>query len=117
NNLRDLSRVNPGLVARFLPPLSDADGARWTLLNSALFTDGLYIKVNGKLTAPLVIVHGAAAQGPGTIAYPRVIVDAAPGSNATISEHHVQRGEWTPLFYMTPRPPRGPHFEIAPFFI
>jgi len=97
NNLRDLSRVNPGLVARFLPPLSDADGARWTLLNTALFTDGLYIKVNGKLTAPLVIVHGAAAQGPGTIAYPRVIVDAAPGSNATIIEHHVQHGEWTPL--------------------
>jgi Fe-S cluster assembly protein SufD len=97
NSLRDLSRVNPDLVARHLSPLSDAEGARWGLLNTALFTDGLYLKINGKLAAPLVIVHTAAADRPGTIAYPRVIVDAAPGSNATIIEHHVQRGEWTPL--------------------
>lgn len=97
NSLRDLARVNPDLVARCLAPLSDAEGTRWALLNTALFTDGLYIKISGKLAAPLVIVHAAAAQGPDTIAYPRVIVDAAPGSNATIIEHHVQRGEWTPL--------------------
>ncbi|HLN47903.1 MAG TPA: Fe-S cluster assembly protein SufD [Steroidobacteraceae bacterium] len=97
NSLRELSRVNPDLVARHLAPLSDADGARWGLLNTALFTDGLYLKISGNLAAPLVIVHTAAADRPGTIAYPRVIVDAAPGSNATIIEHHVQRGEWTPL--------------------
>jgi Fe-S cluster assembly protein SufD len=97
NNLRDLSRIDPDLVARLLPPLSDAEGARFALLNTALFTDGLYIKVCGKLATPLVILHTAAAQGPGAIAYPRVIVDAAPGSKATIIEHHVQRGEWTPL--------------------
>jgi Fe-S cluster assembly protein SufD len=97
NSLRDLSKVNPDLVARHLSPLSDAEGARWGLLNTALFTDGLYLKINGNLAAPLVIVHTAAADRPGTIAYPRVIVDAAPGSNATIIEHHVQRGEWTPL--------------------
>ncbi len=97
NRLQDLARENSNLVASLFPPLSDADGARWALLNTALFTDGLYIKVNGKLTAPLAIVHASAAQGPGTIAYPRVIVDAAPGSYATIIEYHVQRGEWTPL--------------------
>ncbi len=95
--LRDLSRINPDLVARHLSPLSDADGARWGLLNTALFTDGLYLKISGNLAAPLVIVHTAAAYRPGTIAYPRVIVDAAPGSNAIIIEHHVQRGECTPL--------------------
>ena len=97
NSLRDLSRLNPDLVAHHLPPVSDADGARWGLLNTALFTDGLYLKISGHLTAPLVIVHTAAADHPGTIAYPRVIVDAARGSNATIIEYHVQRGEWTPL--------------------
>ncbi len=95
--LRDLSRINPELVARHLSPLSDADGARWGLLNSALFTDGLYLKVSGNLATPLVIVHTATADRPGTIAYPRVIVDAAPGSSAVIIEYHVQRGAWTPL--------------------
>ncbi len=95
--LHDLSRIDPELVAHHLSPLSDADGARFGLLNTALFTDGLYLKVSGNLSTPLVIVHTAAADRPGTIAYPRVIVDAAPGSNAIIIEHHVQRGEWTPL--------------------
>jgi Fe-S cluster assembly protein SufD len=97
NTLYDLSRINPDLIARYLEPLSNADGARWGLLNTALFNDGLYLKINGKLPAPLVIVHAAAADGPDTVAYPRIIVEAAPGSKATIIEHHVQRGEWTPL--------------------
>ncbi len=97
NSLRDLSRVNPDLVTRHIPPLSDADDARWGLLNTALFSDGLYLKISGKLAAPLVIVHAATADRAGTIAYPRIIVEAAPGSNATIIELHVQRGEWTPL--------------------
>src|SRR6202042_3322974 len=46
---------------------------------------------------PLVILHVATGEGTDDIAYPRVIIEAAPGSSATIIEHHVAQGEHTPL--------------------
>ena len=97
SSLRDVARTDPGLVAAYLEPLSDADQARWGLLNTALFVDGLYIKVTGKAAAPLVIVHALSADGANAIAYPRVIIDAAPGCGATLIEHYVQHGERPPL--------------------
>jgi Fe-S cluster assembly protein SufD len=97
SSLHDLSRIDPGLLARHLLPLSDADEARWGLLNTALFADGLYLKIKGRLAAPLVILHIGTADGPDTVAHPRVIIEAAQGSCATIIEHHVMRGGATPL--------------------
>jgi Fe-S cluster assembly protein SufD len=92
-SLRELSRTDPGLLSRHLLPLSDADEARWGLLNTALFVDGLYLKIKSQSAAPLVILHIATADEPDTMAYPRVIIDACAGSKATIIEHHVQQGE------------------------
>jgi Fe-S cluster assembly protein SufD len=97
SSLRDLSRTDPALLSRHLEPLSDAADARFRLLNTALFIDGLYLKVTKHVATPLVILHLATADGPDDVAYPRVIIDAAPGSKATIIEHHVQQGENTPL--------------------
>ncbi|MGO9513505.1 MAG: Fe-S cluster assembly protein SufD [Steroidobacteraceae bacterium] len=97
SSLRDLSRSDSRLLARYLQPLSDADEARWGLLNTALFADGLFLKVNTRLNALLVILHVATAEGPDRVAYPRVIIEASPGSSATIIEHHVQSGDETPL--------------------
>ena len=97
HSLRDLARHDPGALSHFLEPLSDADQQRWVLLNTALFADGLYLKVTGRATAPLVILHVATGGGADRIAYPRVIIEAAPGSNATILEHHVAQGGNTPL--------------------
>jgi Fe-S cluster assembly protein SufD len=96
-SIRELSRLDPKLLRRYLEPLSDADNARWALLNTALFVDGLYLKVTGQVPAPVVILHVATGDGTNSIAYPRVIIEAAPGSSATIIEHHVARGEHTPL--------------------
>jgi Fe-S cluster assembly protein SufD len=96
-SLRELARTDPRLLCRSLEPLSDADEARWDLLNTALFVDGLYLRIKGTAAAPLVILHVATADGPGTVAYPRVIIEASPGSSATIIEHHVPQGEQTPL--------------------
>jgi len=96
-SLGELSRTDPDLLPRYLLPLSDAEEARWGLLNTALFVDGLYLKIKSKSAAPLFILHVAGADGPGTVAYPRVIIEACEGSNATIIEHHVQQGEFTPL--------------------
>jgi Fe-S cluster assembly protein SufD len=97
SSLRDLSRIYPDVLVGHLQPLSDAEEARWRLLNTALFVDGLYLKVHANVSTPLVILHVATADRPGTVAYPRVIIDAAPGARATIIEHHVHQGAHTPL--------------------
>jgi Fe-S cluster assembly protein SufD len=97
STLSALSKLNPNSLRRFLEPLSDADQRRWSLLNTALFVDGLYIKINAAVPVPLLILHVASGEGSDDIAYPRVIIDAAPGSSATIIEHHVSQGEHTPL--------------------
>jgi len=97
SSLRELSRTDPTLLSRHLQPLSDATDARWGLLNTALFIDGLYLKVKSHIAAPLVILHVATADGPDTVAYPRVIIEASSGSSATIIEHHVGQGVQTPL--------------------
>ncbi len=80
----------------FFEAVSDADQRRWVLLNTALFIDGLYLKITQSVATPLVIRHvssGAAAQA----AHPRVIIDASPGASATIIEHHVSEGDIAPL--------------------
>jgi Fe-S cluster assembly protein SufD len=97
SSIREISRLDPKLLRRYLEPLSDADNARWALLNTALFVDGLHLKITGQVPAPVVILHVATGDGTNSIAYPRVIIEAAPGSSATIIEHHVARGEHTPL--------------------
>jgi Fe-S cluster assembly protein SufD len=97
SSLRELSRTDPALIAAHLEPLSDADQARWALLNTALFLDGLYLRVTAKVATPLVILHVLTANGADNVAHPRVIIDAAPGSSATIIEHYVEQGDHPPL--------------------
>src|SRR5580692_8011640 len=97
SSIRELSELDPNLVRRYLEPLSDADQRRWSLLNTALFVDGLYLKITAHVPVPLVILHVAIGDGADDIAYPRIIIEAAPGSSATIIEHHVTQGERTPL--------------------
>jgi Fe-S cluster assembly protein SufD len=97
NSIRDLSRFNSKALAPYLRPLSDAEEQRWGLLNTALFVDGLYLKITAQVKTPLVILHVAAGEGANNVAYPRVIIEVAPGCSATIIEHHVAQGENTPL--------------------
>ena len=97
NSLEEIARTDKKLVSHVLEPLAENDIGRWRLLNTALFVDGLYLKINTRVETPLVILHVATADHPGTVAYPRVIIDASPGSSATIIEHHVQQGSDTPL--------------------
>jgi Fe-S cluster assembly protein SufD len=96
-SLREVARLDPNTLLRFLEPLSDADQRRWALLNTALFVDGLYLKITSRVPMPLVILHVATGDGADNIAYPRIIIEATPGSSATIIEHHVAQGEHTPL--------------------
>jgi Fe-S cluster assembly protein SufD len=96
-SLREVARVDPATLLRYLQPLSDADQRRWALLNTALFVDGLYLKITTRVSVPLVILHVATGDGANNIIYPRIIIEAAPGASATIIEHHVAQGEHTPL--------------------
>src|SRR6202162_4030926 len=95
-SLREVARLDPNTLLRFLEPLSDADQQRWVLLNTALFVDGLYLKITARVPTPLVILHVSTGDGADNIAYPRIIIEAMPGSSATIIEHHVAQGEHTP---------------------
>jgi Fe-S cluster assembly protein SufD len=97
SSIRSISRIDPNLLMQFIEPASDADQRRWTLLNTALFVDGLYLKITKKISTPLVILHVSTGDGANDVAHPRVIIDARPGSSATIIEHHVAQGEHTPL--------------------
>ena len=96
NSIKELYKQDPSYLRRFFESASDADQRRWVLLNTALFIDGLYLKITGTVATPLVIRHlsqGGTAQA----AHPRIIIDASPGASATIIEHHVSEGDSAPL--------------------
>lgn len=88
SSLRQLARDNPAVIAAHLMQSADADLQRWALLNAALFADGLYIKISARLQAPLLLVHSSPAAQADGISYPRIIIEAAPGSCAAIIERH-----------------------------
>jgi Fe-S cluster assembly protein SufD len=92
SSLREIARVEPAKLTRFFEAPSNADNRRWALLNTALFADGLYLKITKKVQTPLVILHVGIGGDTDTISYPRIIIEAAPGSSATIIEHHVAQG-------------------------
>ena len=92
HSLRSLAESHPEQIARHFMESVDTDLQRWDLLNTALFTDGLYLKINRETEARLVLVHVTAGNQAIGAAYPRVIIDAAPGSRATIIEHYMETG-------------------------
>jgi Fe-S cluster assembly protein SufD len=96
NSIQALYKHDPSRIRRFFESASDADQRRWVLLNTALFIDGLYLKITQPVATPIVIRHlstGGAAQA----AHPRIIIDASPGASAIIIEHHVSEGVSAPL--------------------
>jgi Fe-S cluster assembly protein SufD len=96
NSIKELYKQDSNYLRRFFESASDADQRRWVLLNTALFIDGLYLKITKPVTTPIVIRHlsaGDAAQA----AHPRIIIDASPGASATIIEHHLSEGDIAPL--------------------
>jgi Fe-S cluster assembly protein SufD len=97
NSINDIYNIDSKPLMRFFEPPSDADQRRWALLNTALFMDGLYLKITKPMATPVVILHVSTGGSEQEAAHPRVIIDACPGSNATIIEHHVARGAHAPL--------------------
>jgi Fe-S cluster assembly protein SufD len=73
-----------------LGQVADPDRHRFAALATALFTDGALVDLAAgvELSAPLRLVFVAGGGQP-TLACPRVLVHAGPGSRATIIEHYV----------------------------
>jgi Fe-S cluster assembly protein SufD len=96
-SLREMASLDPGALRHYLEPLSDADQKRWGLLNTALFVDGLYLKITGRVARPVLIRHVATGEGADNIAYSRIIIDAAADSSAIIVEQFEAQGDDSPL--------------------
>jgi Fe-S cluster assembly protein SufD len=96
NSIRETYNEDPSRIRRFFESASDADQRRWVLLNTALFIDGLYLKITGTVAAPIVIRHLSTGDG-AQAAHPRIIIDASPGASATLIEQHLSEGDITPL--------------------
>jgi Fe-S cluster assembly protein SufD len=96
SSIRDIYKQDPRSLARFFDAASDAEQRRWVLLNTALFIDGLYLKITAAVPAPIVILHRATGDDTQS-AHPRIIIEASPGAHATIIEHHLAEGGSAPL--------------------
>jgi Fe-S cluster assembly protein SufD len=99
-SLRALAALEPARVARQLGDGGDAEARRWELLNTALFAEGLHLRISGGSDVQLCLVHvtsGGAADAAGATgavgaSHPRVIIEAGPGSRATIIEQYLDSG-------------------------
>ena len=94
-SLRSLEQDDPQRLANLLPALDDAESQRWALLNTALFEDGLHIRISGNCTVPLLIVHAAATGATveaQDLVQPRIVIEVEQGASAVIIEHHLSEG-------------------------
>lgn len=92
-NLSWLEQTDPQHLARLSPPASDAEQQRWLLLNTALYEDGVHVRVTGECPRPLLIVHHAPAAGAATLSNPRVIIETEAHSRGIVIEHHLGGAE------------------------
>jgi len=88
-SLRELARGNAADLSTRLGAPSDSEQHRWALLNAALFVDGLHLAIDGRLDVPLLLVHRTRGATANTATYPRILIEAARGSRATIIEWHL----------------------------
>jgi len=88
-----------GLVDEHLGSLARPEGEPLVALNTAFFTDGVFVHVPAGETieAPIHVVYLSVAQSRPTISHPRTLVVAGPGSRATVIEDFVSLGEGSAL--------------------
>ncbi len=94
-DLASALRRGDALLEKHLGRLADLDGNAFTALNSALFSDGVFVHVaeGVELAEPLLVVHLAAPEGYAAMSAPRVLVVAEPGASLSIVEDHVSADE------------------------
>jgi Fe-S cluster assembly protein SufD len=96
-SLRDVAARDPGRIERHFATPGDTDLRRWELLNTALFSDGLLIEVDGGEELALCVVHRSEAHAVNTAVHPRIIVELAANARATLIEHYLDAGTGSSL--------------------
>ncbi len=68
--------------------LAWGESEHFAALNTALFTEGLWIHVSGGVTIdePLQLIHAPSSKTEPGVSYPRVLFTVEPGSEATLIE-------------------------------
>jgi len=91
--LADVLDRRPDLVNMHLARHAPYERFAFTALNTAFLRDGACIRIpQGKQPSePIHIVHISATTGEPTVAYPRALIVAEPGSQATIVESYLGR--------------------------
>jgi len=81
------------LVAAHLGRHAKTEDQPFAALNTAFFRDGafIYLPKNAVIGRPIHLMFAAAARGEPTVAYPRTLIIAEAGSQATIVESYLGR--------------------------
>ena len=93
-SLADALRRTPDLVVPHLGSLAGSDGHAFIALNSALFCDGAFVRVPRGVAVdrPIHLVLLGAGGEPATASFPRVLVVAEEGAEATVVETYASLG-------------------------
>ncbi len=96
-SLRAVAESEPKVIAERHTAAAESEEGRWTLLNRALFVDGLHLRITGRVAGPILVVHAANCPDGSHAVHSRLIVETGPGAAATIIEHHLGAGGGTLL--------------------
>ena len=94
-SLREALREEPEMIEPHLGRHADFQKSVFTALNTALFEDGVFLRIprGTVLEEPIELVFlSAPADGQPTASHPRVLILAEPNSQATIIETYIGEG-------------------------
>ena len=86
---------HPALVEPYLARLSQSQANAFTSLNTAFLRDGIVLLVPARaiVEQPIEMTFASIAEGSGSVSHPRLLVVAGEGSQATVLERYVGRGD------------------------
>ncbi len=87
----EILQNDPGLLEKHLGQYADIEANVFVALNTALFADGAYVKIDDEAVCerPLQILFVATAPHGPHVCMPRIIIEAGAGSESTIAESYV----------------------------
>ena len=92
--LAEVLENDPRSLEGFLGGAGEADGLAMQALNTAMMTDGLYLRLDAgvDLASVVEVIHVSVGGAAPTAHFPRNLIIAGANSHATIIEHHIGDG-------------------------
>ncbi len=92
--LADMLENDPQSLADCLGKAGEADGLAMVALNTAMMTDGLFLRLDDgvDLASVIEVIHVSVGGAAPSAHFPRNLIVAGAGSHATIIEHHIGDG-------------------------